>query len=54
MDEKRLYMVGGMAGSGSGVAFNGGRHVVAKILGLDGPDHYPEKYFSPRRFLNRH
>jgi glycine/D-amino acid oxidase-like deaminating enzyme len=52
MDQKRLYMVGGMAGSGSGVAFNGGRHVVYKILGLEGLDYYPEKYFSPRRFLN--
>ena len=52
MDGKRLYMVGGMAGSGSGVSFNGGRHVVGKIVGLAGPDYYPEKYFSPRRFLD--
>ena len=51
MDEKRLYMVGGMAGSGSGVSFNGARHVVAKILGLGGPDYYPERYFSARRFF---
>ncbi|MFN0168206.1 MAG: NAD(P)/FAD-dependent oxidoreductase [Bryobacteraceae bacterium] len=50
MDGKRMYMVGGMAGSGSGVSFNGARHVVQKILGLDGPDYYPEKYFSPARF----
>ena len=50
MDGKRLYMVGGMAGSGSAVSFNGARHVVCKILGIDGPDYYPEKYFSPCRF----
>lgn len=50
MDEKRMYMVGGMAGSGSGVSFNGAHHVVQKILGLDGPDYYPEAYFSPKRF----
>jgi glycine/D-amino acid oxidase-like deaminating enzyme len=50
MDGKRLFMVGGMAGSGSAVSFNGARHVVCKILGIDRPDYYPEKYFSPRRF----
>lgn len=50
MDGKRMYMVGGMAGSGSGVSFNGARHVVQKILGIEGPDYYPEKYFSPARF----
>ncbi len=50
MDGKRLYMVGGMAGSGSAVSFNGARHVVHQILGLDGPDYYPAEYFSPERF----
>lgn len=50
MDGKRLFMIGGMAGSGSGVSFNGGRHIVWKILGIEGPDYYPEKYFSPARF----
>lgn len=52
MDGKQLYMIGGMAGSGSAVSFNGARHVVFKILGKEGPDYYPEKYFSPTRFLN--
>ncbi|MBM3728242.1 MAG: FAD-binding oxidoreductase [Acidobacteria bacterium] len=50
MDGKRMYMVGGMAGSGSGVSFNGAHHVVKTILGLDGPDYYPAKYFSALRF----
>ncbi len=50
MDGKRMYIVAGMAGSGSGVSFNAARHVVQKILSLDGPDDYPEKYFSPERF----
>ena len=53
MDGKRMYMVGGMAGSGSGVSFNGARHVVQKILGIEGPDYYPEEYFSPKRFMTR-
>jgi glycine/D-amino acid oxidase-like deaminating enzyme len=50
MDGKRLYIIGGMAGSGSAVSFNAGRHVVQKILGIEGPDYYPEEYFSPARF----
>lgn len=50
MDEKRLYMIGGMAGSGSGVSFNGAHHVVKTILGLDGPGYYPERFFSAKRF----
>lgn len=50
MDEKRLYMIGGMAGSGSGVSFNGAHHVVKSILGLDGADYYPAQFFSLRRF----
>ena len=50
MDGKRLYIIGGMAGSGSAVSFNAGRHIVGRILGLDGPDYYPERYFSPARF----
>ena len=53
MDGKRMYMVGGMAGSGSGVSFNGARHVVHKILGIEGPDYYPEEYFSPKRLMAR-
>jgi glycine/D-amino acid oxidase-like deaminating enzyme len=50
MDGKRVYIIGGMAGSGSGVSFNAARHVVHKILNIPGPDYYPEKYFSPARF----
>jgi glycine/D-amino acid oxidase-like deaminating enzyme len=50
MDEKRLFMIGGMAGSGSGVSFNGAHHVVKTILGLDGPDYYPDRFFSAKRF----
>jgi glycine/D-amino acid oxidase-like deaminating enzyme len=50
MDGKRLYLIAGMAGSGSAVSFNAGRHVVCKILGVEGPDYYPERYFSPSRF----
>ena len=51
MDGKRLYIVGGLAGSGSGVSFLGARHVIHKILGKEDIDYYPEKYFSPMRFI---
>ena len=50
-DNKRLYIVGGMAGSGSGVSFLASHFIVFKILNIDGPDYYPEKYFSPQRFF---
>lgn len=50
-DNKRLYIVGGMAGSGSGVSFLASQFIVFKILNIDGPDYYPEKYFSPQRFF---
>ena len=50
MDDRGLYIVGGMAGSGSGVAFLGARHVICQMLGIAGPDYYPEELFSPRRF----
>lgn len=50
-DNKRLYMVGGLAGSGSGVSFLATQFVVFKILDIDCPDYYPEEYFSPRRFF---
>lgn len=53
MDGKRMYMIGGMAGSGSAVSFNAARHVVRKISGVDGLDYYPERYFSPARFRSR-
>lgn len=52
LDGKRQYIIGGMCGSGSGVHFNGARHVVQQILGLDGPDDYPSEYFSPTRVLD--
>lgn len=50
-DNKRLYIVGGMAGSGSGVSFLATQFIVFKILDIDCPDYYPEKYFSPKRFF---
>jgi glycine/D-amino acid oxidase-like deaminating enzyme len=53
MDGKRMYIIAGMAGSGSGVSFNAARHVVQKITGAEGPDYYPERYFSPARFQSR-
>ena len=53
-DDRGLYIVAGLAGSGSGVSFLATRFVVFKILGLDGPDHYPEEFFSPRRFFKPH
>ena len=53
MDDKRLYMVGGLAGSGSGVSFLATQWVVFQILGKDCPDYYPQQYFSPRRFQQR-
>ena len=52
LDGKRQYIIGGMCGSGTAVSFNGARHVVQQILGLEGPDDYPESYFSPTRILD--
>lgn len=52
MDGKRQYIIAGMCGSGSGVHFNGARHVVDQILGIDGADDYPSKFFSPTRVLD--
>ena len=52
LDGKRQYIIGGMCGSGSAVHFNGARHVVKQILGLDGPDDYPTEFFSPTRLLD--
>ena len=50
-DDKRLYMVGGLAGSGSGVSFLATQFVVFRMLNIECPDYYPEKYFSPSRFF---
>jgi glycine/D-amino acid oxidase-like deaminating enzyme len=52
MDDKRQYIIGGMAGSGTGVSFNAARHVAGLILRIEQPNYYPEKYFSPKRFLS--
>ena len=52
LDGKRQYIIGGMCGSGTAVSFNGARHVVQQILGLDGPDDYPEAYFAPTRLTD--
>jgi hypothetical protein len=53
MDGHRQYVIGGMAGSGTGVSFNAGRCVVNRILGLtDEPDDYPLEYFGPTRLLD--
>jgi len=48
VDDKRLFILGGMAGSGTAVSFNGGRCLVNRILGdTTEPDDYPESYFGP-------
>lgn len=52
LDGHRQWLIGGMCGSGTAVSFNGARHVVQKVLGVEGPDDYPEAYFSPRRLLD--
>lgn len=53
LDERGKYIIGGMAGSGSGVAFNAARCIVNRILGrTDEPDDYPEAYFAPSRLLD--
>lgn len=53
LDNAGLYMIGGMCGSGSGVAFNAARCIVNRILALrDEPDDYPEEYFAPSRLLD--
>ncbi len=53
LDGKRRHIIGGMAGSGSGVSFNGGRCIVNRILGLeDEPDDYPAAYFAPSRLMD--
>ena len=52
IDNKRQYLIGGMCGSGTAVSFNGARHVVQQILGIDGPDDYPAAYYAPTRILD--
>jgi glycine/D-amino acid oxidase-like deaminating enzyme len=53
IDGKRQYIIGGMCGSGTGVAFNAARCIVNRILGVtDEPDDYPPECFSPTRLLD--
>jgi glycine/D-amino acid oxidase-like deaminating enzyme len=53
MDGHRQYIIGGMAGSGTGVSFNAARCIVNRILSLtDEPDDYPPEYFAPTRLLD--
>jgi glycine/D-amino acid oxidase-like deaminating enzyme len=52
-DGKRQYIIGGMAGSGTAVSFNGARCIINRILGnTHEPDDYPEEFFSPTRILD--
>ena len=53
VDGLRQYIIGGMAGSGTAVSFNGARCIVNRILDdTSEPDDYPEPYFSPMRLLD--
>jgi glycine/D-amino acid oxidase-like deaminating enzyme len=52
MDEKRQYIIAGMAGSGSAVSFNAARCICNRILGKCEDDDYPEEYFSPIRLID--
>ncbi len=52
-DGRRQYILGGMAGSGTAVSFNGARCLVNRIVGDSSePDDYPDEYFSPMRLLD--
>jgi glycine/D-amino acid oxidase-like deaminating enzyme len=52
-DGKRQHIIGGMAGSGTAVSFNGARCIVNRILNnTSEPDDYPDDYFSPMRLLD--
>lgn len=53
IDGKRHYHIGGMGGSGTGVAVNMGRCVVTCIVGRpEDPDDYPPEYSAPSRLLD--
>ncbi|MFO1150401.1 MAG: FAD-dependent oxidoreductase [Alsobacter sp.] len=53
LDGKRQYVIGGMCGSGTGVAFNASRCIVNRILGRsEEQDDYPAEYFAPSRLLS--
>lgn len=47
---KRQHLIGGVCGSGTGIAFNASRYVVNRILGrTDESVDYPAAYFAPSR-----
>ncbi len=53
LDGRNMWIIGGMCGSGTAVSFNGARHVVTRVLGMDDDcDDYPEAYFAPTRLLD--
>jgi glycine/D-amino acid oxidase-like deaminating enzyme len=53
IDGQGEWMIGGMCGSGSGVAFNAARCIVNRVLQItDEPDDYPPAYFAPSRLLD--
>ena len=53
VDDHAQYIIGGMAGSGTAISFNGARCIVNRILGeTSEPDDYPAEYFSPQRLLD--
>ena len=35
LDGRNMWIIGGMCGSGTAVSFNGARHVVTRVLGMD-------------------
>lgn len=49
LDNKRQFIIAGMAGSGSAVSFNAARCLCNRILGKVEDEDYPEEYFSPSR-----
>lgn len=53
VDGKRQYLIGGMCGSGTGVAFNAARCIANRILGRSAEqDDYPPEFFAPTRLLS--
>jgi gamma-glutamylputrescine oxidase len=53
LDDLGQYIIAGMCGSGSGVAFNAARCMVNRILKItDQRDDYPPEYFAPSRLLD--
>ncbi|MEO2048272.1 MAG: FAD-dependent oxidoreductase [Pirellulales bacterium] len=53
MDDRRQYVIGGMAGSGTAVSFNAARCISNRILQVDAEtDDYPPEYFAPSRLID--